>query len=293
MKTRTWLVVGLTCALAGSASAQQAAPAPGPAPAKAPAAAKAPAKKAGKKDKVVKVDLTPLVTQLAGANQEQAVKAAEQLGASTEPAAHEALLDALAFGMQPAVAIASIKALAMHPAPPDVNALVRYATHHNPSVRSASYGALALYPDPVAQKAIVRGLHDELAPVRAAAAAAAAKGRVRIAVEPLMDLLGRGEQSASAALAAMADNDLARKIGDQLGKMPDGILAQTLGAILKRSDFASDEARVDIVRAIGKIQGPEAITALTEYIDATPKNPPRNSRTEAQKMVEARLGGGK
>ncbi|HTL35724.1 MAG TPA: HEAT repeat domain-containing protein [Kofleriaceae bacterium] len=296
MKTRTWLVVGLTCALAGSASAQQASPVPPAAPAtpaKAPAKApgKAPAKK--KDPKGPKVDLSPLVADLSGANQETAVKAAEQLGASMEPAAHEALLDALAFGMQPAVAIASIKALAMHPAPPDVNALVRYATHHNPSVRSASYGALALYPDPVAQKAIVRGLHDELGPVRAAAAAAAAKGRVRIAVEPMLELLGRGEQSASAALASMADLDLARKIGDQLGKMPDAILAQTLGAILKRSDFGPDEARVDIVRAIGKIQGPEAITALTDYVDATPKNPPRPSRAEAQKMVEARLGGGK
>jgi hypothetical protein len=90
----------------------------------------------------------------------------------------------------------------------------------------------------------------------------------------------------------MADVDLSRKIGDQLGKIPDAMLAQTLGAILKRADFGPDEARVDLVRAIGKIQGPEAITALTEYVDATPKNPPRNSRSEAQKMVEARLGGG-
>lgn len=291
MKTRTWLVAGLTCALAGSASAQQAAPAAPAAPAKAPA--KGPAKAPKKNPKGPKVDLAPLVSDLAGANQEQAVKAADQLGAATEPAAHEALLDALAFGMQPAVAIASIKALAMHPAPPDVNALVRYATHHNPSVRSASYGALASYPDPVAQKAIVRGLHDELGPVRAAAAAAAAKGHVRIAVDPLIDLLGRGEQAASAALAAMADVDMSRKIGDQLGKIPDAMLAQTLGAILKRSDFGPDEARSDIVRAIGKIQGPEAISALTDYVDATPKNPPRNSRTEAQKMVEARLGGDK
>ncbi|HUS27384.1 MAG TPA: hypothetical protein VMZ53_02715 [Kofleriaceae bacterium] len=276
MKTRTWLLVGLTCVLSSTGWAQ-------------------PAKKGGgkKAEKAAKVDLAPVQAQLAGANQEQAVRAAEQLGQSTDPAAHEALLDALAFGMQPAVAIASIKALSAHPAPADVNALTRYATHHNPSVRSASFSVLALYPDPTAQKAIVRGLHDMLPAVRAAAAAAAAKGRVRISVEPLMELLARGEQPASAALAAMADVDLARKIGDQLGKISDAMLAQTLGAILKRSDFSSDPARVEIVRAIGKIQGPEAITALTDYIDATPKNPPRQSREEAQKMVDARLGGGK
>jgi HEAT repeat protein len=160
-------------------------------------------------------------------------------------------------------------------------------------VRSAAYGALAMYPDPIAQKAIVHGLHDMLAPVRGAAAAAAAKGRVKLAIEPLFDLMGKGEQPASAAIAAMADLDLARKVGDQLGKMPDAILAQTLGAILKRPDFGPDPARVDIVSAIGKIQAPEAVAALTDYVDATPKNPPRPSRTAAQKMIEARLGGGK
>ena len=75
--------------------------------------------------------------------------------------------------------------------------------------------------------------------------------------------------------------------------VPDAILAQTLGMVLKRTDFGPDPARVELVRAIGKIQDPQAVAALTDYIDSTPKNPPRESRTEAQKMVEARLGGGK
>ena len=239
-----------------------------------------------------KSDLTPLVTELGGTNLESAVKAAETLGASTDPAAHDALLDGLAWGMPPAVAIASITALAQHPAPPDVAALKRYATHHNPSVRRAAFCALTVYPDPNAQKAIARGLTDQLAPVRAAAAAAAAKGRVRIAVEPLFALLARGEDPAAKALAQMADPDLARRLGDQLGKIPDAALANVLLLVLKRNDFP-DPARVEIVRTIGKIKGTEAVSALTDYIDATPKNPPRQSRQEAEKMVEARLGGGK
>src|SRR5258708_4975323 len=81
-----------------------------------------------------------------------------------------------------------------------------------------------------------------------------ARGKVKLAVEPLFALMGKGEQPASAAIAAMADLDLAHKVGDQLGKMPDAILAQTLGAILKRADFGPDPARVEIVLAIGKIQ---------------------------------------
>jgi hypothetical protein len=61
---------------------------------------------------------------------------------------------------------------------------------------------------------------------------------------------------------------------------------------LKRPDFGPDPARVDLVRSIAKIQDAAAVTALTDYIDSTPKNPPRPSRHEAEMVVSARLGGG-
>jgi HEAT repeat protein len=291
-------VVGVCCVLSAPALAQPAAGAPPvppgqsrpvPAPAKAPRApkgAKAP-------PKVEKIDLGPTVAALGSGANDAAAKAAEALGTSSDPAAHEALLDALAFGLPQPVAVAAITAVGMHPAPPDVAALARYAVHHNPTVRSAALGVLAMYPAPAARKALIGGLHDSNPTVRAAAAAAAAKGHAREAVEPLLELMARNEESAGKALAAMADGELARKIGEQLGKVPDPILAMTLGLVLKRPDFGPDPARVDLVRAIGKIQDQSAIAALTDYIDATPKNPPRQSRTEAQKMVEARLGGGK
>jgi HEAT repeat protein len=275
-------VVGLTLALGGTLAAQ---PAPAPAPAKKAAAAKAPGKAA-------KVDLAPLMKALESESAEDAAKAAETLGASAEPAAHDGLLDALAWGLPPAVAVNAIAALGQHPAPPDVTALARYAGHHNPSVRSAALAALAMYPDPAAHKLVVAGLHDATGTVRGAAAAAAAKGRVREAIEPLFDLLARSEEPAARALAAMADADLVRRIGDQFGKVPDPILAQCLGMILKRVDFGPDTVRVEVVRALGKIQDQSALNALSDYVDATPKNPPRQSRDEAQKMVEARIGGG-
>lgn len=277
MRSTTWLVMGMACALSGGVLAQ---------PAKAPKA------KAAKKA-AVKLDLAPTIAALNGASNEAAIKAAETLGASTDPAAHDALLDALAFGMPPSVAVAAIAALATHRAPPDVDGLARYATHHNPMVRSTAIGALAMYPAPRAKAAVVAGLHDMNPSVRGAAAGAAAQGRVREAIEPLLQLMARGEEPAAKALAAMADVELARKIGDQLGKVPDAMLAMTLGLVLKRADFGPDPARVGIVRAIGKIQDASAIAALTDYLDASPKNPPRPSREEAEKMVQARLGGAK
>ena len=270
---RSRLVVGLSLALATAAFA-------------APGAGK----KAGKGG--VKADLAPMVTALNGSGMEEAAKAASELGESADPAAHDALLDALAWGLPPAVAVNAIAALGQHPAPPDVPALKRYAGHHNPSVRSAAFAVLAMYPSPEAHQIVIGGLHDATGLVRGAAAAAAAKGHIREAVEPLFELLARGEEPAARALAAMADADLARKIGDELGKVPDAALAQCLGLILKRADFGPDDARVEIVRALGKIQDPAAAAALGDYVDATPKNPPRPSREEAAKMLEARVGGG-
>lgn len=278
MRTRVWLVVGLACALGGSLYAQP--------------AAKQDSRAARRGAKTPKVDLAPAIAELNGANVEVAAKAAETLGASAEPGAHEALLDALAMGLPAPVATVAISALAQHPAPPDVAALHRYARHHNPTVRSAAIGALASYPDPIARKALVTGLHDLTGSVRAASAAAIAKARVREGIEPLFELLARGEEPAAKALAALADTDLARKIGDHLGKVPDAILATTLGLVLRRADFGPDAARVEVVRAIGKIQDTQAVSVLADYVDATPKNPPRQSRQEAEKMLEARLAGG-
>jgi hypothetical protein len=112
---------------------------------------------------------------------------------------------------------------------------------------------------------------------------------VRDAVDSMIALLAKGEEASARALASMADTELARKLADQLGKVPEASLALTLGLILKRPDFGPDPERVEIVRAIAKIADPAAVAALTDYLDATPKNPPRPSRQEAQGVVEARV----
>lgn len=292
---RLW--VGLVLAVATPAAAQpaQAPPAAGapatPKPAAAPKAPKAPKAKKGAKAKVAEISPAD-VAALSGANLEAAAKAAEVLGTLDAPAAHDALLDALALGLPAAVAVPAIASIALHPAPPDVVGLKRYARHQNPTVRSAAIGALANYPNPEAHAAIVAGLHDPVGLVRGASASAAARGRVRTAIEPLFLLLAKGEDASAKALAALADAELAVKIANQLGKVPDATLAMSLGAILKRADFP-EGAKVEIVRAIAKIQDATAVSVLTDYIDATPKTPPRTSRQEAVMVVEARLGGGK
>lgn len=254
----------------------------------AQAAKKAPAKNAVRTNAPSAAE----VAALGGSQVEAAAKAAESIGESSAPAAHEVLLDALAMGLPASVAVPAIAGLAKHPAPPDVQALVRYANHINPSVRNAAITALAGYPDPTAIAVVIERLGDQVAVVRATAAAAAAKGKIKKAIDPMIVLLSRGEEPAARALAAMADVELAAKIADQLGKVPAESLALCLGAILVRADFGPDTARVEVVRAIGKIEDKSAVTALQDYLANSPKTPVRPSRTEAQMIVDARLGGG-
>lgn len=270
-----WLWVGLAIAIAGSSTS----------------ATGQPAKKGPAKGAVKKVDVSAeSIATLGGADLEAAAKAAELLGASTQPAAHEALLDALSLGLPAAVGVPAINALVLHPAPPDVLALRRYAGHANPSVRSAAINALASYPAPTAQGAVAAGLRDPVGSVRNASATAAGRARIKVAIEPMLLLLAKGEEASARGLAQLADPDLSRRIADQLGKVPDATLVVALGAMLKRPDFGPDAVKVEIVRAIGKIQDPSAVNALTDYIDATPKTPVRTSRQEAMLIVEARMG---
>lgn len=233
-------------------------------------------------------DLSAEIAALNGADYEAAARAADTLGTLADPAAHDALIDALAMGLPPAVTANAFAALGKRPAPLDVKTLARYATHHAPVVRANAIGALATYPDPQAKAAVVAGLRDPIASVRKAAAEAAGKGRVRSAVDALLALLARGEEPAARALAAMADTELARKIADQFGKVPEASLALALGLVLERPDFGPDTERVELVRAIAKIQDRAAIAALQDYVDSVPKKEQRPSKQEAQGVIDAR-----
>jgi hypothetical protein len=245
----------------------------------------------GPKSKPATVDISMHVAVLAGNNSAAAATAATELGKMAAPAAHEALLDALAIGPHPAVAEAALAAIAAQPAPADVPMIVRYSRYRGVAVRIAAMKALGLYLDPKARQALIGGLSDQLPEVRLVAAQAIGQARVKQAVPALTILLARGDLPAALALAQLADIEIARTIAEQVGQIPDGSLAVCLGAIIRRDDFGPDAARLQIISAIGKIVSNDAIVVLNDYVSATPVNPPRPSRAAAQAIVDARIGG--
>ncbi len=263
-------------------------------PAKAGKAGKAkpaanPAKPANKK--APPVDVAAERARLEGRDADAAIDAATRLGASPQPEAHEALLDVVATGLDRQVAVAALTALGVHPAADDVAVLAYYARYRDTQVRAAAVAALGGHAQAGAHKVIVAALRDQDGAVRAAAAGAVQRAGIKSAAEPLLALLAKGDPASARALAAIADLEMARFIGEQLGQVPDDLLAECLGAILARADF-NEAARLQVVRALGKVNGPAATQALADYVSATPESPPRQSRKEAEAMVEARLEGG-
>ncbi|MCL4227791.1 MAG: HEAT repeat domain-containing protein [Myxococcales bacterium] len=242
----------------------------------------------GAKVKKGKVDVAAQRAALLAGDVERAAAAAAELGKTDDPAAHAALLEGLGTGLHPEVAVAALAALGAAPRPGDLTTLTRYLRARPPAVRAAAVRALGAHAD--AGALILTALRDQAEPVRAAAAEAVVARRPRGAAEPLVALLDKGELPAARALAAIADAELARVVAERIGTAPDGVLAQCLGQILVRPDFGPDPARVQVVLALAKLAGPEAITALGDYIDATPATPPRASRREAENVLKQKLG---
>jgi hypothetical protein len=124
--------------------------------------------------------------------------------------------------------------------------------------------------------------------VRAAAARGIAERRDKSAEERLIKLMEHRDASAATALAAIATPQLAHRLSEMLGSVPDPILCTALGEMLKRGDFGPEPIRVEVVHTLAKVPGVDSTAVLVDYVASTEKDKNRPSRLEAQKIVDER-----
>ncbi len=250
-------------------------------------------KRAGKRPaKALKVDVAKQRAALFGDDVTAASAAASRLGRSKQGGALNALLDGLSLGLDPAVAAAALEGLSSHAKPIAYDVIEHYTHYRNARVRAAAVAAIGSLDDNRAVKDVLHALTDGDDLVRGAAAKVVAARKIKKGVPPLLELLKKGDEGSAEAIAALASPDLAKEVGELIGVAPDGLLARCLGLILMRPDFKPEAARVEVVRAIGKISGNDALEQLTTYVASVPEKPPRQSRREAEAIVENRLTGG-
>jgi HEAT repeat protein len=236
---------------------------------------------------VARADVASLARDVADIDDARAADAATALGKSTEPKAIEAIVAALDAGTTPKVAVALLGALAAKKDPRGLTIALQYAHHRAPEVRKAALGALTQLKDVKATQALVAALGDSDAEVRAAAAKGLADRKERSAEERLIKLMEHRDASSAPALAAIATPQLAHRLSEMLGTVPDPILCTALGEILKRADFP-EPIRVEVVRTLAKVPGVDSTAVLVEYVAFTERDKNRPSRLEAQKIVDER-----
>jgi HEAT repeat protein len=233
------------------------------------------------------LDLGVARKDIAGADVDGAVDAADRLGKSKDPKATDVLLDALAVGASPRVAAAALESLAKHKSPRAVSVLLHFTRNRHSDLRRKALVALGPFKEPRVTKAIMARLGDSARDVRATAAQLLAERRERGAESTLLKLVKRGDEPAATALGLVMSADSVRRLAELHGTVSEGLLASALGEYVKRSDVA-DATRVDVIRTLGKMPGAEATAALVEYIGSVPQGQARASKNEAQKLIEQR-----
>jgi HEAT repeat protein len=221
-------------------------------------------------------------------DEEKAVDAAKKLGESADPKAVDVLLDALALGAPPTHAAPILTALGARKDPRAIDVLKHFAKNRNPELRKKALMALGAIPDAKVVTPLIDALSDNVEEVRAAAAKALGDRKEKSAEARLISLLRHRDAAAATALAQLGTPDLAHRIAEMLGDIPDALFCTAIGDMLKRPDFGPENIRGELVKALAKVPGIDSTTALLEYVAATEKDKARPSRQEAQKIVDQR-----
>ena len=226
--------------------------------------------------------------QVAQEDDAKADEAAHKLGELNDPKALDAILDALAVGAPPKVQATLLGALSGKKDPRAVEVLKHYARNRNAELRKKALAGLAELGDARGVPTMIEALSDSVEEVRATAATALGKRKERSAEGKLIKLMQHKDEASAKALALMATPELAHRLSELLGQVPDALLCTALGEMLKRPDFGPEPIRVEVVKTLSKVPGIDSTSALLEYVAATEKDKMRPSRVEAQKIVDQR-----
>ena len=243
------------------------------------------------RERKLTADIAANGAALIGDDVAAAEKAAVALGNIKDPRALDALLDGLALGLHPQVATAALQGVAEHNDARALDTLQFFVQYRDAGVRAAALTAIGKLDDRRTVSPVLAALRDEDKAVRAIAIGIVATRDLRVGIEPMLELMKKGEEATGPALASMADPDLAKILGEYIGEAPNGLLASTLGTILLREEFKPEAARVQVVRTLGKITGPEAMVALRNYIKSLHPRSLKQSKREAEAIIKARTTG--
>ncbi len=232
-------------------------------------------------------NIDKLKADLYGDNLDKAVAAASALGSlKKESRALDGLLAALQLGTPPLLTIALLEAVELHETSTSIPVLERYTKHRRQEIRVAAVKALGAIKDKKVIIILIRALADSNPMVRARAARILGERKERKAERSLFMMLKRRDTSAASPLGIIAGPDTARHLGELIGDLPGGALANAFRTMLLRKDFKPDTLRDEVVKAVGRLSCKESAAVLADYIASVPPKELRMSKNTAKALLE-------
>lgn len=232
--------------------------------------------------------LGKLRAALLGSDDDAVIELVSALGASGTPASAAPLIELLAVGARPKVAAAALQSLRRLASPASTEIVILYCGNRNPEVRKSAIEALSVSKDARVPDVLLARLGDANDGVVAAAVEALVARHRAEAAPRLVELVKLQVPGMAAPLGQLAPVSMVPALEALRGSVSDADLATTLGEVLKRTDVP-EPTRVELVKSLAEIPGPDATTALAEYVGGLPPaGAARPSKTAAEKQLAER-----
>lgn len=216
------------------------------------------------------------------------LRAVTTLADAADPRATEPLTELLRKGPPDDVTHAVIQALGAIADPRSVNILIEYMRHRRARVRRYAVQAIAAIVNPRVRDQVLDALRSALRDsndrVRGAAANALAEHQDRGAIDLLFLAFERNVVEAAVAIGKLGGAAEAERLAGYLGRRQLSEILPGFDEFLRRPEFPED-AKVEIIRKLESIAGPDVKRFLVSLTTSPPQGFPARVREEAERLI--------
>ncbi|MDI7267623.1 MAG: HEAT repeat domain-containing protein, partial [Myxococcota bacterium] len=228
------------------------------------------------------------IADLASQDLPTLLRAIETLANAADPRATQPLIQLLRKGPPDDVTHGAIQALGAISDHSSVDVLIEYMRHRRARVRRLAVQSIAQITDARVRdkvyEALRSALRDSNERVRGAAATAIGEHRDRGAMDLLFLAFERNVPEAAVAIGKMGGRAEAERLAGFLGRRQLSEILPGFDEFLRRADFPED-AKMDIIRKLEGIAGPDVKRFLVNLTSSPPAGFPARVRDEAQRVI--------
>jgi HEAT repeat protein len=228
------------------------------------------------------------IADLASPDLRTVLDAIGTLANAVDRRATQPLIQLLRLGPPDDITQGAIQALGAISDPASVDALIEYTRHRRSRVRRMAVESISQIRDPrvddKVNEALRNALRDSNDRVRSRAAIALGEHGDRGALEVLFLAWDRNVADAAIAIGKLGGVAEAQRLAGYLGRRQLSEILPGFDEFLRRADFP-EAAKLDLVKKLEEIAGPDVKRFLTNFLASPPPGLPQKVKDEMQRVI--------